>query len=124
MPPHSLAARADQHTDALQHFLRGLAREGQEQYVGRVHTGIDQVGNSVHEGPRLTAARPRNHQRRTVYRCHGRVLLRIELLGIIQGELSTLVLVRSPLENIRLNDSVHVGIRLSGEAHDGSGRAV
>ncbi len=67
---------------------------------------------------------PCNDKGGAIRRRYSRVLLRVELLGIIQRELPDLVLIRSPFQNVGLDLSVHVGIRPGSEARDGSGRAV
>ncbi len=120
----SLATRSDQSADSLQHLLRRLPSEGQQQNVRGIHPGIDQIGDAMHERPRFAASGTGNDQRRAIGRRHGRILLRVQLLGIIQRELPDVVLIRSPFQNVGLTLSVHVGIRLGSEAHDGSGRAV
>ena len=76
------------------------------------------------ECPRLAAAGARNHERRTITRRDGRILLSVEGPGIIQRELRDDVLIRSPFQKVGLNISFHDGIRLRSEAHDRSGRAV
>ena len=91
-------------------------REGQQQNVRGIHTGIDQIGDAMHKRPRFAATGAGDHQRRAICRRHGRILLRVQLLGIVQRELSDEVLIRSPFQDVGLTISIHVGIRLGSEA--------
>ncbi len=71
-PAHALAADADQLAGALQHFLSGLAREREEQNIGRVDAGIDQIGYAVDQRASLAAPGPGDDQGRSVAGCDGR----------------------------------------------------
>ena len=76
---------ADQLAGPLQHLLRRLACEREEQNIRRVDTRIDQIGNPVHQRARLTAPRAGDHQRRALARRHRRQLLRVQRRRVVDG---------------------------------------
>ena len=67
----------------VQHFLRGLARKGQQQHGFRRNAVFRQPGQTVGDGPGLAAAGTGHHKYRAVSAGHGRILGLIERFGII-----------------------------------------
>ena len=81
--PQRAQLSAQQIRDPPHHFFGGLiGKRKQKNAVGR-NALLQKKGHAVDQGPRLARSRPRQHQGRSGWRCHRRVLLRIEFLGII-----------------------------------------
>ena len=71
----------------VQHLLRGLTGEGQQEHGFRGHALFGQPGQPVGDGARLAAARAGHHQHRAVATGGGRILRFIERFGVIDHPL-------------------------------------
>ena len=78
-PLHSREALIADLRRALQHFMRSLARKGQQQHGRRRNALFRQPGQTVHDGPGLAAARAGHNQHGAVAAGGGFIL------GIIQS---------------------------------------
>ncbi len=68
-----------------EHLLAGLAGEGEEQNVGRVHPLVHQIGQAVDQGPGLAAPRPGDDQHRPFGGGDRLVLGRVEFAFIVDA---------------------------------------
>ena len=68
-----------------EHLPGGLAGEGEEQDIFRVHPLIHQISQTVHQGAGLAAPRPGDDQHRPICLGDGLVLGRVELALIVDA---------------------------------------
>ena len=84
--PEPADVAADQVRGALEHLARGAVGEGQQEDVVRVDALFQhQPRHAVRQRPRLARPRRGDDQHRAVRRRHGAQLLRVEVLGGIEG---------------------------------------
>ena len=83
---HTAAPSVEQGRGAGEHLAGGAARERQQHDLLRGRPRLDEVGHAIDERACLAGARPRDDEHRPAGRRRRRVLLRVQLPGIVDRE--------------------------------------